>query len=196
MSILIVIGIAAVVLLGAIIAAGFKSADIEKEKRQMQGPKAAVSVENEKVLKAAHGLLAEERTLSARIRNQEVRAALAPVFDKAENIIKALQSDPDDIPSTKQFLNYYIPTLDAVLKKYLKLEQSNVDISLETEKIKSYIADIDKAMDRQYSNLFNDDKLDLSVEMEAMTMALQRDGLISESGYIKDEAEKKIELTL
>ena len=199
MGLLFLGGLAFVVIIGAIIVAGFKSADIEAEKRH--GKKETVSntslkAEDEKILKISRQLVTDERMLSTRIKNSEVKALLTPALDKAEDILKVLKNDPREIQSTKQFLNYYIPTLDEIIKKYIRLESSGVDITGDTEKIKTYLTDINKAMDRQYNNLFDDDKLDLSVEMEAMTLAFKRDGLITESEYITDEAPKEISLTL
>lgn len=40
------------------------------------------------------------------------------------------------------------------------------------------LGNIKSAMDKQYQNLFEDDKLDLTVEMEALTLACKRDGLL------------------
>ncbi|MBR5926325.1 MAG: 5-bromo-4-chloroindolyl phosphate hydrolysis family protein [Firmicutes bacterium] len=200
MGLLLLGGIAFVVIIGAIVVAGFKSADVEAEKRHCKGIEikdaAGLAAEDEKILKISRQLIVDERMLSTRINNNEVRALLTPALDKAEDILKVLKSDPKEIQSTKQFLNYYIPTLDEIIKKFIKLEASGVDITQDTEKIKTYLTDINKAMDRQYNNLFDDDKLDLSVEMEAMTLAFKRDGLITESEYITEEAPKGIELTL
>ncbi len=44
----------------------------------------------------------------------------------------------------------------------------------------NYLKDVDKALDKFYQKLFEDEKLDLTVEMEAMTMAVKRDGLITD----------------
>ena len=144
------VGLAVVV--GAVVVAGFMSADIEAEKmaeNRTKRTETELSAENARILKLSGQLLLDERLLAGRIKNEEVRNALLPALDKADEIIKVLKKDPDNIQNTKQFLNYYIPTLDAILKKYLKLENSNVDITQETEKILTYLADINKAMDRQ-----------------------------------------------
>ena len=49
-----------------------------------------------------------------------------------------------------------------------------------TDKVRNYLNDVDKALKKFYTNLFEDEKLDLTVEMEAMTMAVKRDGLITD----------------
>lgn len=59
------------------------------------------------------------------------------------------------------------------------------------EKIISYLANVQKALDKQYSNLFDDDKLDMTVDMEAMTIAIKRDGLLDEDDFKKMEAAKE-----
>ena len=51
-------------------------------------------------------------------------------------------------------------------------------------------------MDKQYANLFEDDKLDMSVEMEAMTLACKRDGLIEDTVSAVQQGESTINLTL
>ncbi len=197
MTLIILAGLAALIL---IIVAGFKSANVEAKRtgRLDRDKKPVMTPEEERVIKVSKQLILDERMMSNRIKDPEIRKTLAPALDKADDILKVLQSNPKEIPGTKQFLNYYIPTLAAVLKKYIRLEASGVDISAETEKIKSYIADINKAMNRQYKNLFNDDKLDLSVEMEAMALSFQRDGLITESEMkaAAEEIPQEIELTL
>jgi len=181
-----------------IVLLGFKSAQIESKspKRTGNALESKNSPENIKTLKVLRQLLLDERLLSNKINNLQVRDLLTPALDKADSILKVLQEEPSEIPNAKQFVNYYIPTLDAILKKYIKLENTDVDITYDREKIKSYLVDINKALDKEYENLFVDDKLDLSVEMEAMTLAFQRDGLITNSEYIKDEQEEKIELLI
>ena len=58
----------------------------------------------------------------------------------------------------------------------------------------SCLGDIKKAMERQYANLFEDDILDLSVEMEALSIAVRRDGLIPDEGF--EMGAEPINLTL
>ena len=49
-------------------------------------------------------------------------------------------------------------------------------------------------MDKQYENLFQSDFLDMTVEMEAMTMACKRDGLLTEEELSSPDSE--VNLTL
>ncbi|MBR3125876.1 MAG: hypothetical protein IKF42_10735, partial [Mogibacterium sp.] len=65
-----------------------------------------------------------------------------------------------------------------------------------TEKVLTYLTDIKVALEKLYKSLFDDDKLDLHVEMEAMKMAMKRDGLISEDETEVKDGEDTINLTL
>ncbi|MBQ4340830.1 MAG: hypothetical protein IJC41_07515, partial [Firmicutes bacterium] len=60
----------------------------------------------------------------------------------------------------------------------------------------TYLKDIKIALEKLYKSLFDDDKLDLHVEMEAMKMAMQRDGLINNDETEVKDGEETINLTL
>jgi hypothetical protein len=48
---------------------------------------------------------------------------------------------------------------------------------------------MESAMEKQYLNLFEDDKLDLSVEMAVMTQICKRDGLLADDYQIPEAPE-------
>ena len=79
--------------------------------------------------------------------------------------------------------------------KYQRMEQGRVVDSEMTDKVLYYLQDIHVALEKQYQNLFEDDLLDLTVEMEAMTMACKRDGLLTDREMML-ESDGPINLTL
>ncbi|MBQ4506278.1 MAG: 5-bromo-4-chloroindolyl phosphate hydrolysis family protein [Firmicutes bacterium] len=139
-----------------------------------------ISSEDMRKLREAEQNILEGRNLAIRIKDSEVRTAAADALDASERIIKVLRNQPDEIRRCKQFLNYYVPTLNVIIKKYRTVESSGLDMSETKEKVIKYFKDILKALQKQYESLFDNDKLDLSVEMEAMQLAFKRDGMISE----------------
>ena len=151
--------------------------------------------EQRAIIKSANTHINDSRFAVNRIRDNDVRAASDKALRQAEQVIKVLREQPDDIRTCHQFLNYYLPTLEVVIKKFATLEGSGVDISQTREHMLSYLSDIGKAMDKQYTNLFENEKLDLSVEMEAMQNAFKRDGLITET-EIPVSAETEVKLTI
>ena len=123
----------------------------------------------------------------------EPAVAISRVIDK---ILQTLREKPDKIPNTRQFFNYYLPTLKEVLNKYKRIEDSGVEHTDMTRKVSNYLTDCKNAMDKQYEGLFANDILDMTVDMEAMKQAVKRDGLASEEGVAVGEGDDKISLTL
>jgi 5-bromo-4-chloroindolyl phosphate hydrolysis protein len=158
------------------------------------GPK--LTVEQENILTKGRTNLLELRMIINKIKDPEIRDMSREICDINEKILKTLRQKPEKIPQVRQFLNYYLPTLGEILVKYERIEKSGVPAKQSEEKVEKYLADIKKAMEKQYENLYEDDKLDLSVEMEAMTMAAKSDGLISDENYKVEDGEHQITLTL
>ena len=120
------------------------------------------------------------RSILGKIRDSEIREDGYSICRTCDRIFKALAEQPKSITSARQFLTYYLPTINLILEKYEKVERSGTDSGKMAEKVRSYLKDVDKALKKFYTNLFDDEKLDLTVEMEAMTMAVKRDGLITD----------------
>ena len=160
-------------------------------------PKAPpLTVEQENILSKGRTNLLELRKIIVKIKDPEIHQMSNEICDINEKILKTLREKPEKIPQVRQFLNYYLPTLGEILVKYQRIEQSGVPAEKSEKMVEKYLADIKKAMEKQYENLYDDDKLDLSVEMEAMTMAAKSDGLISDDDYKIEDGDHEISLTL
>lgn len=51
-------------------------------------------------------------------------------------------------------------------------------------------------MEKQYTNLFDNDKLDLTVEMEVLRQMCKQDGLLTEDAIQLQDGNRNISLTL
>ena len=154
-----------------------------------------VAPENEALQKARRQIV-EERLINTKVTDPEVRQATNKVLAVADKIVATLKEKPERIPGSSQFLNYYLPTLGVILQKYKKLEGTGVDIHTTRTKVLDYMGDIERAMQKEYINLFQNDLLDLSVEMEAMTIACKRDGLLTDEDLQKAYEEQTINLSV
>ena len=177
----------------AIILAVKSGKDDAKKKGTDTKTKAALDADQTAVLTKGREQLMELRRLVMRVKNRSVHDKAYEICGVADKILQTLKQKPEKIQSTRQFLNYYLPTLGEIISKYRRIEESGVPHDETTQKVESYLTDIKKAMDKQYANLFADDMLDMSVEMEAMKMAVKRDGLLTEEEMKVDD---KITLTL
>ncbi len=137
-----------------------------------------LSPQQAQTIREAGRVILQSRMTNNRIRNVGIRTGAEDALKKAENIVAVLRQQPNEIRRCNQFFNYYLPTLQTILEKYVTLESSGVDLKESTDKTLNYLDEIREAFDKQYDNLFKDEKLDLTVEIEAMQLALRRDGLI------------------
>ena len=125
------------------------------------------------------------RKILAKIHNPEICKSGYDVCSSLEKLLQALREKPEKIKNSRQFLNYYIPTLAEVLTKYHRLEANGVVTQDNTEKVENFLIDFRKASGKQYQSLFEDDKLDMTVDIEAMAIAIKRDGLLDEDDFVQ-----------
>lgn len=185
-----IIAVLLIVLVAVIMYFAFKKSPNDKNAK----PK--LSQEGAEVLKNGRESLSQLRSMAMRIKNTVIRTKSMQVCRSAEKILGILKEKPDKIASARQFLNYYLPTLGTILTKYERIERGQVHIDEATEKVSSYLDDINGAMEKQYKRLFDDELLDMTVEMEAMTMACRRDGLIGDEELELPDGAKVVNLRL
>lgn len=165
-------------------------------KKPKQKGKAAGGEEVSAVLAKGRANLMEIRRRGMLVKNLQIRKRSEEICAVADKILRTLKEQPENIPNVRRFFNYYLPTLGSILQKYERLETSGVPASDVTESAIRCLGDIKTAMEKLYANLFDDDKLDLSVEMETLTQICKRDGLLAEETLPAQEGKKPITLTL
>ena len=131
--------------------------------------------------------LTEIRRQNMSIKNKEIRDASDRICASADKIFAALREQPEDLPRMRQLFSYYLPTWSKILKKYSLLEDGGIADARMTESMVLCLRDIQNAMDKMYQNLFEDDVLDLTVEMEVLNMVGRRDGLLEEGPLQAEE---------
>lgn len=157
-------------------------------------PKAAqkpvLTKAQKEILSEAKSELLQSRSLMARIRNSQIRAHCAPILESVDWIFRALEEQPEDISRLRTFFNYYLPTLGNILRKYEYLERSSALREDTTQKVLDCLDQIAHAMQRQYENLFEDDLIDMTAEMQTLRAICRRDGLL-----MNETPEREIFLT-
>lgn len=123
------------------------------------------------------------RRMSMEIKNKTIRTLTAEICGTVDQILQTLKERQDRIASMNQFFNYYLPTMEKILTKYQKLESGGAATEQITESTITCLEDIREAMKKQYSNLFEHDILDLTVEMEVLTHICKRDGLLDAEDF-------------
>lgn len=170
-------GIGFIILLVAIIVSGLKSGEQEGNK-PAEGEKRALTADEKKAIDKTKSTVTQIRIASARVNDSAIRNSFTAICDKTDKILGRLKDDPTDFQTGRRVINYYTSSVAEIESKFIKLQDSGTDISDTPEKLKENLAEINSALDKLYDSLFDDDKLDLTVEMKALSIALKRDGLI------------------
>lgn len=140
--------------------------------------------------------LLELRQLTLRIHDQRIRKSGEEVCRVVEKILAALKEQPEDISKAHQLFSYYLPTFGGILQRYARLEQSGVPAADDAEKVAVCLDGIQVAMRRMYDSLYDDDKLDLTVEIETLKQICRQDGLLAEAVVQIEDGEQNITLSL
>ena len=154
-----------------------------KPKEEKQG------AEDMAMLSKGRAKMVDIRRMDMRIKDPAIRKQNGAICTTADQILRKLKAQPEDIPRMRQFFSYYLPTWGNILQKYLRLEESSMADLRMSESMVLCLRDIQTAMDKLYQNLFEDDILDLTVEMEVLNMVAKRDGLLEEGTLQMGEME-------
>lgn len=139
------------------------------------------------IIKSGRKNLMGLRRMSMEIKHARARTLSTEICVTIERIFRTLKEKPDQISSLRPFFNYYLPTLEKILVKYKEIESSGVPTEEITQSTITCLEDIKMATEKQYNNLFENDILDLTVEMEVLTQICKRDGLLTDADF---ESEK------
>lgn len=141
-------------------------------------PEMKQAEEQKAVFSQSRSDLMELRRLITKTKDTEVKNLSMEICKIADRILKTWKEQEEDPSTIRRFLNYYLPTFRNVLSKYIGMEAGGVLDPELAGSVMECLRNMKSAMDKQYRNLFEDDKLDLTVEMEALTLVGQRDGLL------------------
>ena len=134
--------------------------------------------EDAEVMAQARKELTGLRVLNARIREADVRSMSNEICNTTEKILSALKENPARISSAQMFLQYYLPTQKNILTKYHQIAESGMEHSELKEKVMAHLTDIKTATEKQLMNVYEDDMMDISAEMEMMNISIKEDGLV------------------
>lgn len=142
--------------------------------------KKKLTQEQSESINMAFSQLSSIRITIARIKDTSIVQSGNDACASIERVIQTLKDKPEKIQTSRQLFNYYLPTMKKVIEKYQRIEMSEVDNADMPAKVTNYLNDVRLAMDNLYEGLFDNDKLNLEVDMEAMKLAIMRDGLLED----------------
>ncbi|MBQ2899416.1 MAG: 5-bromo-4-chloroindolyl phosphate hydrolysis family protein [Oscillospiraceae bacterium] len=167
------------VLIGAVIYFAFRKPKPGEEETAKAKANRIISDGRNKVMSIRRNVMS--------IKNTAVKNSGIKVCSGADKILGVLRQKPELMQKNRQFFTYYLPTFGSIIEKYERIEKNEVASEDMVRKVLEHLDDMKIAFEKQYKSLFSGDMLDLTVEIEAMTIACKRDGLLSEEDFEKDK---------
>ena len=115
-----------------------------------------------------------------KIPDAELSRNIDEIDTTAREIFRTVAEQPGKAPQIRRFMDYYLPTTLKMLSGYSKMNERNVtgQQAQETRRqIESATAVVEKAFKKQLNNLYQDDILDISTDVEVLETLLKADGL-------------------
>lgn len=143
-------------------------------------PKTTGNPELDAILKEGRIAIKEMGRLYSSIPEASVKSRIMEIMNISEKIIGNAKADSKDIPSTKKFLNYYLPTTIKLLNAYDRMYAQGVggeNISGTMSRIEDMLDTIVKAYKKQLDSLFANEALDIETDIKVLDGMLRREGL-------------------
>lgn len=144
--------------------------------------------EVDRQLKASQEALVHLREANEAIASEAVSARISRMERAGDKILAAIMEKPERADQVRRFMNYYLPTSAKLLKQYQRLladdaqgENAN-DARAKIEKSLDMIA---LAFEKQLDNLYKDEHLDITTDIEVLEKLMAADGLIETDKNVK-----------
>ena len=134
----------------------------------------------DELLKAGDAHLRTVRELSAKIDNTDVRAKVDRLGGTCQRIFDYVRQNPKSADELRKFMNYYLPTLEKLVKTYELMEEQGVEgenITASKARISQMLDTMDAAFRKQLDALFGDTALDIDTDITVMEGMMAQEGL-------------------
>ena len=131
-------------------------------------------------------ILNELRRVNDAIPDEEMSDKISRLEAVSAKIFEQAKSDPDKLPRMRKFLDYYLPTSLKLLNTYAELDAQGVEgenISESKRRIEQTMDTLVHAFETQLDQLFQDDALDVSADIDVMENMLRADGLTGDAPF-------------
>ena len=129
-------------------------------------------------------------------------AGLSEKLDQLEmlcaEVFQAVYDKPAKAPQIRKFMEYYLPTTLKMVKSYRVLGERNAsgeEVAAARKRIDEALAVVLKGCRKMLDNLYRDDVLDITTDIDVLEQMLRRDGLTeSELSMAAAQAKRAAEI--
>ena len=139
------------------------------------------------LIREAHSRLEQLQRANDAIDDAEISRNLARMVKAGNEILNALERNPDQSNDVRRFMNYYLPTADKLMQTYrmmMSSDNAGENIRQAMESVENSLDMIADAFEKQLDKLYSDQKLDIETDIEVLETMMAGDGLIGGSADI------------
>ena len=146
------------------------------------------------LLQKGRQMITDLRAESARISDKNLVEMLRKLENQCAEIFRAVYDKPAKASQIRKFMEYYLPTTLKMVRAYNTLGERNVggaEASAARKRIVDALAIVLKGCQKLLDNLYRDDVLDITTDIDVLEQMLKRDGLTQSELQLAAEQAKQ-----
>ena len=123
--------------------------------------------------------ISELRDLNARLPDPTITKKLDRMEALTQSIFAYVREHPDQLSTTRRFMNYYLPTTLKLLRSYEELSRTGSTSSEVTKamgRIEGLLDTVLDAFQKQLDSLYASDVIDITAEISVMETMMKNEG--------------------
>jgi hypothetical protein len=164
-----------------LVAAGAHLAAFGLDPMRKKGMEGADEFATERVARAidqAEALVRDIGGAAARIGDRRLEGRIERICDQAREVFRTIEADPRDLGRARTFLSVYLRGLRDATVKFADLWGRGRDPQARAQ-YEALLGDLETSFTTHRTQLLEDNRSDLDVEIEVLRERLQQDGLIA-----------------
>ena len=171
-----ILGIIAVIAYFVLRKAVFPDQEMEVE---VETPRTYFSEVQQQFIEDGTRSLTSILELNRNIDNPKLNASVNELVGTTDKILDYVYEHEKAASSLRKLVNYYLPTVEKLLKRYDDIEEQDVSNAVESrKKIEDIIDTTNVAFKNQLESLFDTDTLDINSEVKVLEQIYVKEGLI------------------
>lgn len=155
----------------------------DKKKKQILVAEGMTAGDVERILKESNNKLQEIRRNYYKLKDSDMQKELDAISNQFRQIFKIVKEDPKDIKSARRYINTTFTSLETIVNQSVRLFEApnlsdNAKVTLQNAKAGMIL--IREATDKQINKFYENNILDLDVELAVLKKSLSSRGLLNE----------------
>lgn len=160
--------------------------DLSSRNRQDQPPQveeiaSTGNTSADEVIKKGQEALRELREDNADILDPELTRQMNTLEEKCTQIFKTVAEEPQKAPQIRKFMSYYLPTTLKMLASYRRMQSRGIsaeELAKHRVTLRRGLDMVNTACQKQLDNLYKENILDITTDIDVLEQMLKRDGFI------------------